>query len=890
MRQIFSDQTTTAQLPTLVLQKLKGISEFEPTLDLGFVRVGFAGESAILPLSEASRFHAAEDANGVILPLWCRDWFGPDGSDSVVDLDCITGVLSPCLPTTSTDVPEEKPQPASHISIVKVSSNIYFPTSQGLATGSDTEYSSWIYDLKRAISNVQLKGGLFAATADSTVVFRVADIRPAVASPNAIYIVNETTELCVLSASIDSAAAVIEPTGYESQLRDLKELIESSLFKRDLYAYLGIVPSNTVLVSGPSGVGKSHLISTVLYNHVKVPSFTVNVFELAHFLRKMDKNGTPVDKETVCPLRKAIIRAKCASPALIVIEGLDLLCNEPSGLDLDYSSCITRITSELSADKNTICVVATVQQPEKLPAVFKKRGQNGIFNSEIVLEVPSRLMRESIAKSMLRGINIDVTDKGLDDQKGEIAEKCAFRIAQVPIYEVIFIKCLSLLTFASQMKATPGFVARDINNLITRAALNAKLRHANQPPVDALTQQLSEIGMNDSRKSLHNPPISWSRDFSKVLGYISASQASDIGFDMSKADLRWDDIGGYDTVKSKLKSLIIIPLENPQSYDRLGVKPPSGILLYGPSGCGKSLLARTLGANCPLNFISVNGSKIFSKYLGESEATIRRIFELARKVAPCIIFFDEIDILGTRREWSEDGASGVNERVLSTLLNEMDGVAEQKGVIVIGATNRPEKLDDALLRPGRLDHHIQIPMPSNQDRKSILDTILKSGVNSHVDTARVAAVTEGFTSSDLNVLIREAKYLLLREIELIGSEAADSLEWKHVAAALSGALKGDLKEVFQKAFEIVDEKEEEDDETNEKVRAFWKSFGGDIEGTWGVSAFQQSVAEAAEMNAVLACRIGGGNPGGADGAWWRPGSVTEEDAVKFVKFAKGSKK
>ncbi|KAI9344899.1 P-loop containing nucleoside triphosphate hydrolase protein [Obelidium mucronatum] len=759
------------------------------------------------------------------------------------------------------------PLAASLVTIAKQSDHVYFPTSQGI-TSEAGEYATWMEELKTwMIGNELLIGqdSLFAVPGRATIEFRVIDVMPKSDAKDQQYTINESTELKVIHACSQVAECFVSKA-YDTQQMELKSFIESSLFQHDLYEKIGMIPSKSILISGPSGVGKSHIISQVL-RQLAIASFTVNVLDLVAFLTRIDKLGTPADKDTICPLKKAINRANCALPSAIVITGLDLLCNEPPGLDLQYSTCIDRIISLTSAIKSGVCLIATCQQSEKLPLVFKKRGPNSVFNTDLILEVPSRNIREQIALSMLQSVNLDPSDKALENVSGAIVNRYAYRIAQ----------------------ETAGFVARDIKQLITRAIGNANLRKLQSDSLD-LTDKLAAMNLNPSSpppNHLQNASVSWTLDFVKVIPYITASQASDTGFDMSKADLRWDDIGGYDQVKAKLQALVINPLENPQSYERLGIKPPAGILLYGPSGCGKSLLVRTLGSNCPLNFISVNGSKIFSKYLGESEATVRRIFELARKVAPCIIFFDEIDILGVRREWSEDGASGVNERVLSTLLNEMDGVAEQKGVIVIGSTNRPDKLDDALLRPGRLNHHVHVSLPSLEDRKAILDTLLRDGIHTNLDTLRVAKATDGFTPADLMVLIREAKYFLLRECESEVRETSGSLEWKHVAAALSGALKGDLNEVFKRAFE---EQEEGTSEAHEKEAAFWKSFGGDINGTWGISAFQQTVAEAAEMNAILSLRPGRETRGGAGGAWWRPGTITEEEALKFEKFAKGSKK
>ncbi|RKO93158.1 P-loop containing nucleoside triphosphate hydrolase protein, partial [Blyttiomyces helicus] len=247
-----------------------------------------------------------------------------------------------------------------------------------------------------------------------------------------------------------------------------------------------------------------------------------------------------------------------------------------------------------------------------------------------------------------------------------------------------------------------------------------------------------------------------------ALREVGPSGGREAGFEGQKPDVRWEDVGGYEQVKSRLIRLSTWPLEHPEAYNRLGVKPPSGILLYGPSGCGKTMLVHALVSGSSMNFISVKGHEIFSKYLGESEASVRRLFAAARRLAPCLLFLDEVDTVGTRREWTDDGATGVNERVLSTLLNEMDGVQERTGVLVVACTNRPDKIDDALLRPGRLDHHIYVPLPTYLDRRAIVEALARdrpdgragARLDPDVDPGRVAGRTEGFTGADLAVLAR----------------------------------------------------------------------------------------------------------------------------------------
>jgi len=212
------------------------------------------------------------------------------------------------------------------------------------------------------------------------------------------------------------------------------------------------------------------------------------------------------------------------------------------------------------------------------------------------------------------------------------------------------------------------------------------------------------------------------------------------------------------------------------------VKPPSGLILYGPSGCGKTLMINALSSDYSINFVSVKGSEIMSKYLGESEHKIRKLFAQARKLTPCILFFDELDSIGTKRNWSDDGTGGVDERVLSTMLNEMDGIQERQGIFIIGCTNRPDLIDDALLRPGRFDHLIYIDMPNVEDRLGILNAITqiydeekmkaknakgipnsKAVIDPSINLPLLAQRTNNFTGADLKVLFRQAGINALRD-------------------------------------------------------------------------------------------------------------------------------
>jgi len=228
-------------------------------------------------------------------------------------------------------------------------------------------------------------------------------------------------------------------------------------------------------------------------------------------------------------------------------------------------------------------------------------------------------------------------------------------------------------------------------------------------------------------------------------------------------NVRWDDIGGLDEVKQELRETVEWPLKYPDAFRRMGIKPPKGILLYGPPGCGKTLLAKAVATESEANFIYVKGPEVFSKWVGESEKAIREVFRKARMAAPCVIFFDEIDAIAPVRGF-EYGDAAVTQRVVAQLLTEMDGIEKLEGVVVIGATNRPDILDPALLRPGRFDRIIYVPPPDLKARLEILKIHTRSmPLADDVDLEELARRTEGYAGSDLEALCREAAMMALRE-------------------------------------------------------------------------------------------------------------------------------
>merc|ERR1739838_1237327 len=229
-------------------------------------------------------------------------------------------------------------------------------------------------------------------------------------------------------------------------------------------------------------------------------------------------------------------------------------------------------------------------------------------------------------------------------------------------------------------------------------------------------------------------------------------------------NITWEDIGGLDDVKRELQELVQYPVEHPDKFLKFGMTPSKGVLFYGPPGCGKTLLAKAIASECISNFISIKGPELLTMWFGESEANVREVFDKARQAAPCVLFFDELDSIAQQRGGSSGDGGGAADRVMNQLLTEMDGVGSKKNVFIIGATNRPDIIDTALMRPGRLDQLIYIPMPDYDSRLSILRaTLRKSPVSREVDLSYLASQTDKFTGADLTEICQSACKLAIRE-------------------------------------------------------------------------------------------------------------------------------
>jgi len=277
---------------------------------------------------------------------------------------------------------------------------------------------------------------------------------------------------------------------------------------------------------------------------------------------------------------------------------------------------------------------------------------------------------------------------------------------------------------------------------------------------------------------------------------VRPSAMREVAIDVPK--VRWDDIGGNTVIKQKLKQAVEWPLKHPEAFQRLGIRPPKGILMYGPPGCSKTLVARALATESGLNFLAVKGPELFSKWVGESERAVRQVFQKARAAAPSIVFFDEIDALAARRgSGGDDGASNVSDRVLTQLLTELDGVETLKDVIMVAATNRPDMIDKALLRPGRIDRILYVPLPDREARKEIFKIHLsKTPLGNDVVIEDLTEKTEMFSGAEISALCREAALAALQE----NIESSEVLKRHFDAAfmAVKPRTSGELIELYKR--------------------------------------------------------------------------------------------
>lgn len=332
---------------------------------------------------------------------------------------------------------------------------------------------------------------------------------------------------------------------------------------------------------------------------------------------------------------------------------------------------------------------------------------------------------------------------------------------------------------------THGFVGADLAQLCTEAALTC------------IREKMDLIDLEEETidaEILDSMFVS-QEHFTTAMGQCNPSSLRETVVEVP--NIKWDDIGGLEDTKRNLQEMILYPIDHPEKFEKFGMTPSRGVLFYGPPGCGKTLMAKAVASECSANFVSIKGPELLTMWFGESEANVREIFDKARSAAPCVLFFDELDSIGTARGSGGD-SGGAGDRVMNQLLTEIDGVGVKKNVFFIGATNRPELLDEALLRPGRLDQLIYIPLPDLPARQGILEaTLRKSPLAPNVPISFISQKTEGFSGADLAELCQRAAKAAIRDAiaadelkagdDAMDVEASNEISRKHFEEAFAGA-------------------------------------------------------------------------------------------------------
>jgi transitional endoplasmic reticulum ATPase len=552
-------------------------------------------------------------------------------------------------------------------------------------------------------------GGLFRLTP-----YSLGEIRFVVVSTNPggiVRITNETDlEVRPEAVAVEEAERVPEVTyedigGLKEEVSKIREMVELPIMHPELFDRLGIEPPKGVLLHGPPGTGKT-LIAKALANETDSFFISISGPEI------MSKWYGESEKK----LREIFDEAEKNAPSIIFIDEIDAIApkrEEVTGeVERRVVAQLLSLMDGLKA-RGRVVVIGATNRPDALDPALRRPGR---FDREIVIGVPDRDGRKEILQIHTRGMPL-AEDVDLD----ELAD------------------------------ITHGFVGADLAALARESAMSA------------LRRVLPEIDLEQKEipKEILEKLFVTKEDFMNVLKHIEPSAMREVLVEVPK--VTWDDVGGLEDVKAKLKEVVEWPLKYPESFKRIGIKPPNGVLLYGPPGCGKTLLAKAVANESEANFISVKGSDILSKWFGETERRLAEIFKKAKQVSPAIIFFDEIDAIAPMRG-ATVGEPRAVERIVNTILAEMDGMEEIYNLVIIGATNRPDIIDPALLRPGRFEELLLIPLPDEKARIEIFKVHTREmSLAKDVDFEELARRTQNYTGADIASICRRAGLNALRE-------------------------------------------------------------------------------------------------------------------------------
>ncbi len=539
--------------------------------------------------------------------------------------------------------------------------------------------------------------------------------------------VTEATDIEINPEATDVEEKAIPTITYEDigglhdAVEKIREMVELPLRHPELFRRIGIDPPRGVLLYGPPGTGKT-LLAKAVANESGASFFSIAGPELmSKWYGGSEEN-----------LRKVFEEAEKQAPSIIFIDEIDSLAPKREQVTGEVER---RVVSQLLTlmdglkSRGKVIVVAATNRPNAIDEALRRGGR---FDREIEIGVPDTVGRKEILQIHTRNMPL-----AKDVSIGDLSNK------------------------------TYGYVGADLEALAKEAAMSALRR--NLPNISwKKSEELPAEVLEKLRVT--------KKDFENALKMVEPSAMREVMIEIP--NVRWEDVGGLEEVKEKLQEMVEWPLKNPASFERIGIKPPTGILLYGPPGCGKTMIAKAVATEAGANFISVKGPEVLTMWVGESERKLREIFRRAKQVAPSIIFFDEIDSLAPRRGMSF--GTKVTENIVSQILTEMSGLEDMHNVTVMAATNRPDMLDPAILRPGRFDRQVLVKAPNEAARLQILKVHTKNmPLTKDVDLKKLAKDTDGYSGADLESLAREAGLNAMRE-----NMKAKEVKKKHFTEAL----------------------------------------------------------------------------------------------------------
>ncbi len=497
--------------------------------------------------------------------------------------------------------------------------------------------------------------------------------------------------------------------GLREELLRVREMIELPLKHPELFERLGIDPPKGVLLYGVPGTGKT-LIAKAVANEAGANFYSIQGPEI------MSKYYGQSEER----LRERFEEAQKNSPSVLFIDELDSIAPKREEVTGEVER---RVVAQLLTlmdgltGRGQVIVIGATNREDAIDPALRRPGR---FDREIEIGVPDREGRKEILIIHTRGMPIEGTEEERDEIRNGLAA------------------------------ITHGFVGADLAALAREAAMKALRRYL--PEIDLDRPIPAEV--------LERMRVT-KEDFKDALKEVEPSALREVLVEVPRVS--WGDVGGLEDVKQQLIEAVEMPIKEPESFRRMGIRPPRGILLYGPPGTGKTLLAKAVATESEANFISIKGPEIMSKWVGESEKAIRQIFKKAKQVAPCIVFLDELDSLAPRRGGMMND-SGVTERLVNQLLTSLDGMETMEGVVTVAATNRPDIIDQALLRPGRFDRLLLVPVPDRRVRLEILKVHTREmPLEKDVDIGELADELEGYVGADIESLCREAAMVALRE-------------------------------------------------------------------------------------------------------------------------------